>query len=42
MSMRAPASDLPFMFVDARIVAGEVTILDRVTLDDRRRARRRS
>jgi len=32
MSMRAPDSDLPLMFVDARIVAGDVTILDRITL----------
>ncbi len=30
--MRAPASDLPLMLVEARIVAREVTILDRVTL----------
>src|SRR5215510_3153321 len=32
MSMRAPTADLPLMFVDARIVAREVTILDRITL----------
>jgi tungstate transport system ATP-binding protein len=32
MSMRAPAADLPLMLVDARIVAREVTILDRVSL----------
>jgi tungstate transport system ATP-binding protein len=32
MSMRAPASDLPLMFVDASIVARAVTILDRITL----------
>lgn len=30
--MRAPASDLPLMLVDARIVAGEVAILDGVSL----------
>jgi tungstate transport system ATP-binding protein len=30
--VRAPASDLPIMFVDASILAGEVTILDNVTL----------
>jgi tungstate transport system ATP-binding protein len=30
--MRAPASDLPLMLVDAEIVARAVTILDRVTL----------
>ena len=32
MSMRPPALDLPLMLVEARIVAGEVTILDGVTL----------
>ena len=32
MSMRAPASDLPIMLVEAGILAGEVTILDRVSL----------
>jgi tungstate transport system ATP-binding protein len=32
MSMRAPTSDLPLMFVDASIVAHDVTILDRITL----------
>jgi tungstate transport system ATP-binding protein len=32
MNMRAPDSDLPLMFVDARIAAGDVTILDRITL----------
>jgi tungstate transport system ATP-binding protein len=32
MSMRAPPSDLPIMFVEASIVAGEVTILDRISL----------
>src|SRR5262249_43400566 len=32
MSMRAPAADLPLMLVDARIVAREVTILDRISL----------
>ena len=30
--MRAPNSDLPLILVEARIVAGNVTILDRVTL----------
>ena len=30
--MRAAASDLPLMFVEASIVARELTILDRVTL----------
>ena len=30
--MRAPGSDLPLMLIEARIVAREVTILDRVTL----------
>ena len=30
--MRAPASDLPVMFVDVAIVAGEVTILDDISL----------
>jgi tungstate transport system ATP-binding protein len=32
MTMRAAASDLPLMFVEASIVAREVTILDRITL----------
>jgi len=32
MSMRAPPSDLPIMFSDVEIVAGAVTILDRVSL----------
>ena len=32
MSMRAPDSDLPLMFVDVGILAGEVTILDQLTL----------
>lgn len=32
MNMRAPASDLPLTFLDARIVAGDVTILDSVSL----------
>ena len=32
MTMRAPASDLPVMLVEARIVAGEVTILDGISL----------
>jgi tungstate transport system ATP-binding protein len=32
MSMRAPASDLPIMFLEASILAGEVTILDRISL----------
>ncbi|HEY6025208.1 MAG TPA: ATP-binding cassette domain-containing protein [Pseudolabrys sp.] len=32
MSMRAPLSDLPLMFMDARIVARGVTILDDITL----------
>ena len=32
MSMRAPDSDLPLMFVDARIVVRDVTILDDITL----------
>ncbi len=32
MSMRAPASDLPIMFVEASILAGKVTILDKLTL----------
>ncbi len=30
--MRPPVSDLPLMFAGARIVAGEVTILDSITL----------
>jgi len=32
MTMRAPASDLPIMLVEARIVAGSVTILDGISL----------
>lgn len=32
MNMRPPALDLPIMFVEAGILAGEVAILDRVTL----------
>jgi len=32
MSVRAPASDLPVMFLEVGILAGEVTILDNVTL----------
>jgi len=32
MIMRAPVSDLPLMFVEASILAGEVTILDRISL----------
>jgi tungstate transport system ATP-binding protein len=32
MSMRAPASDLPIMFVEASILARKVTILDKITL----------
>jgi tungstate transport system ATP-binding protein len=32
MSMRAPASDLPLVLAEVRIVDGEVTILDRITL----------
>jgi tungstate transport system ATP-binding protein len=32
MTMRAPASDLPIMFVEAGIFAGEVTILDNISL----------
>ena len=32
MTMRPPAFDLPIMFVDVGIVAGGVTILDRITL----------
>jgi tungstate transport system ATP-binding protein len=30
--MRAPTSDTPIMFVEASILAGEVTILDKITL----------
>jgi tungstate transport system ATP-binding protein len=30
--MRAPATDLPLMLVDASILAGDVTILDRLTI----------
>ena len=32
MSMRPPALDLPIMFIDVRVTAGAVTILDGVTL----------
>ena len=32
MTMRAPASDLPIMFVEAAILAGELAILDNVSL----------
>ena len=32
MTMRAPAADLPIMFVEAGIIAGEVTILDKISL----------
>jgi tungstate transport system ATP-binding protein len=32
MTMRAPATDLPIMFADASILAGQVTILDRLTI----------
>jgi tungstate transport system ATP-binding protein len=32
MAMRAPVSDLPLMLDDVRIVAGKVTILDRLSL----------
>jgi tungstate transport system ATP-binding protein len=32
MTMRTPALDLPLMLVDVRIVAREVTILDRISL----------
>ena len=32
MSMRAPASDLPVMFLEVGILAGEVTILDNISL----------
>jgi len=32
MSMRAPASDLPLMFSDVAILAGQVTILDNISL----------
>jgi tungstate transport system ATP-binding protein len=32
MSMRAPASDLPIMLVEAAILAGEVAILNAITL----------
>src|SRR5262245_2281618 len=32
MSMRAPHTDLPLNFTDARIVARDVTILDSITL----------
>ena len=32
MTMRGPVSDLPIMFVEVRILAGEVAILDDVSL----------
>ena len=32
MTMRAPASDLPLMFVEVGILAGELTILDNISL----------
>jgi tungstate transport system ATP-binding protein len=32
MTIRAPPSDLPIMFVEAKILAGEVTILDNISL----------
>jgi tungstate transport system ATP-binding protein len=32
MTMRAPASDLPIMFSEVTILAGDVTILDRISL----------
>lgn len=32
MTMRAPSSDLPLMLEDVSILAGEVTILDKITL----------
>ena len=32
MNMRAPASDLPIMFVEASILAGAVTILADISL----------
>jgi tungstate transport system ATP-binding protein len=32
MTMRAPASDLPIMFAEAGILAGEATILDNISL----------
>lgn len=32
MTMRAPVSDLPIMFSEAGILAGEVTILDKISL----------
>jgi tungstate transport system ATP-binding protein len=32
MTMRAPASDLPIVFVEAGILAGEATILDNISL----------
>ena len=32
MSMRAPVSDLPLIFVEASILAGELAILDRISL----------
>ena len=32
LNMRAPASELPVMFLEAGILAGEVTILDRISL----------
>jgi tungstate transport system ATP-binding protein len=32
MTMRAPASDLPIMLHDASVIAGQTTILDRLTM----------
>ncbi len=32
MTMRAPLADLPIMFLEAGILAGEVTILDKISL----------
>ena len=32
MSMRAPAADLPVMFLEVAILAGELTILDNISL----------
>ena len=37
MSMRDPALDLPLMLVEVRILAGDVAILDGITLEARRR-----
>ena len=33
MNLRAPASDLPIVFLGVEILAGEVTILDRISID---------